>query len=378
MQIDVDTGFGQQGHSSPTRNVTPNSYIWDSFPVPDRGTNWVNGQQLIGRNGDPAKKEGMAMWLFSIIEDMPERCTFSSLDGELLLIPQAGALDIQTELGELMVRQNEICVIPRGVRHRITLSGDQPCRGYICELYQGHFRLPDLGIVGSTGLANVRDFQIPTALFDGSLSDGGKIARADNNEWDIVSRLEGRLWSCTQSHTPFDVAGWHGTCYPYKYDLARFCVLGNALFDEHDPSLFVVLTAPNYAAEPGTAVMDFAVVSPRWNVAEDTYWLPYWHRNTMQEFFGPIISNQSPEYPFSSAKTGHRFAPFAAGLHGSMSTHGATEADYQAAQRRDTHKPAKVQTDGLNIFLVETDKPLALSDWAFNCAMKNPSGRPKI
>ena len=142
---------------------------------------------------------------------------FSSLDGDALIIPQSGALDIQTELGKLLVRQNEICVIPRGIRYRVTLAPgtEQPCRGYICELFQGHFRLPELGPVGSTGLANVRDFQIPTASFDGNLQGG--VATPNDEEYTIISRQAGRLWHCTQNHTPFDVAAWHGTFYPYKY-----------------------------------------------------------------------------------------------------------------------------------------------------------------
>jgi homogentisate 1,2-dioxygenase len=172
----------------------------------------------------------MSIWLFSIDRDMDPRSAFSSLDGDVLIIPQAGALDIQTELGKLLVRQNEIAVIPRGIRYRITLPAGS-ARGYVAELHEGHYKLPDLGAIGSTGLANVRDFQIPKAFFDGELMDGVATASQDG-VWTIISRLNGRLWSCTQDHTPFDVAAWHGTNYPYKYDLARFCVLGNVLFDE--------------------------------------------------------------------------------------------------------------------------------------------------
>lgn len=128
-------------------------------------------------------------------------------------------------------------------------------------LRQGHFQLPELGAIGSTGLANVRDFQVPKAYFDGQL-DGDTAQATQSGAWTIISRLAGRLWSCTQDHTPFDVAAWHGTNYPVKYDLARFCVMGNSLFDEHDPSLYVVLTAPSQ--EAGAGVVDFAIIPPRW------------------------------------------------------------------------------------------------------------------
>ncbi|KXJ89045.1 homogentisate 1,2-dioxygenase [Microdochium bolleyi] len=354
VPLDVASGFGPDSQNVP-KHLNPNSLSWtgEALALPETA-HWINGQQLVGCNGDPARKEGIAVWMFSITEDMPERHVFSSLDGEMLIVPQSGSLDITTEMGKMMVRQNEIAVVPRNVRHQVRLVGGRPCKGYICELFQGHFQLPQLGIIGSTGLANVRDFQIPTAYFDG--------------EWTIVSRLATRRWHATQGRTPFDVAGWHGTCYPYKYDLGRFCVMGNLLFDEHDPCLFTVLSAPNHAASPGTAVVDFAIIPPRYMVAEDTMWLPYYHRNTMQEFYAPITGTSS------NRSSGNRFRPFAGGLHGAMSTHGPGEAEFQAMRAHDTRGgPQKVGGEvGVTVFLFETERPLVLSDWALGHAIKNP------
>lgn len=374
-RLHLKEGYGQASPAT-LDNITPNSYHWREFPVPV-SANWVNGQQLLGKNGDPQKKEGMALWVFSVTKSMPPREAFTSLDGDALVIPQSGALDIQTELGNLLVRQNEIVVIPRNVHYRVSLPEDKPSRGYICELYQGHFRLPELGVIGSTGLANVRDFQIPKAFIDATVQDriqaaqDGQDAKVPGSEWTIVSRLLGNLWSCTQDHTPFDVAGWHGTCYPFKYDLARFCVMGNIVFDEHDPSLFIVLTARNFGAEPTTAVVDFAVIPPRWMVAKDTNWLPYFHRNVMQEFSGPIVTLQDPKHPFNG-ETNH-FAPFGAKLNGCMSTHGPAEKEFKEAKAMDTGTPAWVNDDGFLRFLVETEKPLLLSDWAVKCSETNPA-----
>ena len=352
------------------RHLTPNSYMWPSVNVGDE-LDWTS-HRLLGRTGDPATKTGLAIWVFMVSKDMPEHTAFSSLDGDSLIIIQAGALDIQTELGKLLVRLNEIAVIPRGIRYHVTLPAG-PTRGYICEIFQGHLRLPELGPIGSTGLANVRDFQIPTAFFDGSLSTDGKTAEANNAEWTIMSRLNGSLWSCTQDHTPFDVAAWHGTFYPYKYDLARYCVMGNILFDEHDPSLYTVLTVPSHR-EPGTAVVDFAIIPPRWMASEDTFWLPYYHRNTMSEFYGPIINSQDPELPFNRSR---HFKPFAAGLNGAMATHGPTDEEFEKASKADTSKPVKTMTDGITTFLLETETSLFLTDWAYESAQKNFKAKPK-
>lgn len=356
------TEFVPCDEKEPAKHLTPNGYTWPGFNLPS-GQDWTSWK-LVGRNGDPAEKSGLAIWLFNVDKDMPERTAFSSLDGDCLIIPHVGALAIQTELGKMVVRQNEVAVIPRGIRHRVTLPAG-PARGYIAEVYQGHFQLPNLGIIGSTGLANVRDFQIPVASYDGSVD--GSVAKPNNAQWTIKSRHNGQLWQCEQDQTPFDVAAWHGTFYPFKYDLARFVQLGNAQFDEHDPSLFVVLTVPSHR-EPGTAVLDFAIIAERWQGGEDTLWIPYYHRNTMSEFFGPIITNQDPKFPLN---VGNDFKPFGAGLNGSMATHGATDEDFEQATNQDTSVPIKVMNDGMTLILLETELPLYLTDWAYEGATKN-------
>ncbi|PNP40932.1 hypothetical protein TGAMA5MH_06798 [Trichoderma gamsii] len=153
----------EYGNPPPATNLDPNSITWASFPWQAKG-DWL-AQRLVGRNGDPQQKKGLAIWLFNVHKNMDEQTVFSSLEGEALVVPQSGALDITTELGKILVRQNEIAVIPRGIKYRVTLPEGKPCRGYMCELFQGHFRLPELGVIGTTGLATSYDFHIPKASF---------------------------------------------------------------------------------------------------------------------------------------------------------------------------------------------------------------------
>lgn len=51
----------------------------------------------------------------------------------------------------------------RGIRFKVEIDG--PSRGYILEVYGRHFTLPDLGPIGSNGLANARDFKFPVASY---------------------------------------------------------------------------------------------------------------------------------------------------------------------------------------------------------------------
>lgn len=80
---------------------------------------WVHGLHLVAGAGDPTLKHGLGIILYAAGKDMGKEA-FYSADGDFLIVPQHGVLDIQTELGRLMVRPNEICVIPRGVRSVIS------------------------------------------------------------------------------------------------------------------------------------------------------------------------------------------------------------------------------------------------------------------
>jgi len=233
----------------------PNQLRWDPFDLDDK-VDWVHGLKLVAGAGDPTMKTGLGILIFAAGKDMNEKEAFYSADGDFLIVVQHGVLDIQTELGKILVRPNEICVIPRGIRYRVTLP-EGPVRGYILELYQGHFELPELGPIGSNCLANARDFQAPVAAFD----------EDTNSDWTLVAKFAGHLFAAKQKQTPFDVVAWHGLYYPYKYDLGRFNVIGSVSFDHPDPSIYTVLTAQS--DHPGTAVADFVIFPPRWLVGED-------------------------------------------------------------------------------------------------------------
>lgn len=71
-------------------------------------------------------------------------------------------------MGKMTVKPREICVIQRGIKFAVEVS--DPCRGYICEVFKGHFRIPDLGPIGANGLANPRDFESPVAFYENTES----------------------------------------------------------------------------------------------------------------------------------------------------------------------------------------------------------------
>ncbi|XP_017076235.2 homogentisate 1,2-dioxygenase isoform X1 [Drosophila eugracilis] len=144
----------------------PNQLRWKPFDLPPKDgkpVDFVDGLHTVCGAGDPRSRHGLAIHIYSCNISMDNSAFYNS-DGDFLIVPQQGVLDITTEFGRMSVAPNEICVIPQGIRFAVKV--DSPSRGYILEVYDGHFVLPDLGPIGANGLANPRDFETPVAWFD--------------------------------------------------------------------------------------------------------------------------------------------------------------------------------------------------------------------
>src|SRR3546814_3323042 len=90
--------------------------------------------------GDVALQTGMAAHLYLVNAPM-RREYFTNADGELLVVPQQGALRFATEFGVLEVGPGEVCLLPRGVKFRAEpIEG--AARGFVCENYATPLTLP--------------------------------------------------------------------------------------------------------------------------------------------------------------------------------------------------------------------------------------------
>ncbi|KAI7860643.1 hypothetical protein BDC45DRAFT_492467 [Circinella umbellata] len=326
---------------------TPTQLRWNPFDIPKENEDFVQGLKTVSFSGDPSTGNGLAIHIYTANQNMDHKAFYNS-DGDFLIVPQQGRLDITTEFGKMMVAPNEICVIPRGIRYSVALP-DGPVRGYILEIFgQTHFQIPDLGPIGANGLANPRDFVTPKANY----------TKENNVEWQIVTKFDNKLFVAEQQHTPFDVVAWHGNYVPYKYDLAKFCVINTVSYDHIDPSIFTVLTAQSTV--PGVAIADFVIFPPRWAVAENTFRPPYFHRNCMSEFMGLILGDYE-------GKVGG-FAPGGASLHSPMTPHGPDTKAFEGAYHADL-KPIRVG-DHTQAFMFETSLLLKVTPWALHTCGK--------
>ncbi len=292
-------------------SANPNQMRWSPMPMPSVPTDFVDGVMTVAGNGDVFSQSGIAIHIFACNKNMKDRF-FYNADGEMLVVAERNRVRFVTEMGGLEIGAGEIAVIPRGVRFLVELP-DGDARGYICENYGALFRLPELGPIGSNGLANSRDFETPVAWFEDR-----------EGTFELIQKFGGNFWSAEIDHSPLDVVAWHGNYAPYKYDLRRFNTIGSISFDHPDPSIFTVLTSPS--GEAGVANCDFVIFPDRWLVMEDTFRPPWYHRNVMSEYMGLVYGQ------YDAKEEG--FVPGGGSLHNQMAAHGP---DLDAFEKASSH-----------------------------------------
>jgi homogentisate 1,2-dioxygenase len=321
--------------------LAPNRLRWNPPGDLPEGADFVDGLVTMLVNRSPEDLEGVAVHLYRASKSM-ERRLFVDADGELLILPQSGTIQVVTELGRMTLAPGWVGLVPRGIRFRVEVDGE--ARGYVAENHGTPFRLPDLGPIGSNGLANPRDFETPVAWFEDS-----------DEPTEVVQKSLGSLWITTLDHSPLDVVAWHGNYAPCRYELARFNTIGTISFDHPDPSIFTVLTSPSDI--PGRANADFVIFPPRWMVAVDTFRPPWFHRNVMSEAMGLIHG------AYDAKAEG--FAPGGLSLHNLMSGHGPDVDSWKKASGADL-KPAKIENT--LAFMVESCWPYRPTQFALDRA----------
>ena len=351
-------------------------------------TNFITGMHLLGTSGSPETKHGLSIYVYMFHNDMTKSHMYNS-DGDLLILPQQGSLLVSTEMGRMIVKVGEFSVIPRGIVFSINRyktsseSGDGEgeshhgddntslYRGYVLEIYKGHFTLPELGPIGSNGLANARDFQYPTAWIEdkdnGKDGEGASPPSSSAYPATLYNKFGSKLFTKQITTSPYNVVAYHGNYLPFKYNLSKFCAVNSVSYDHLDPSIYTVLTCkggdePN----PGTALCDFVIFPPRIMATDsNTFRPPWFHRNTMTEFMGLLYGEYDAKAGSSSSVEGQKpsgFLPGGASLHSCMTPHGPDKVSYEKAIADPCESPTKFDK-GL-AFMFETSCILRLSKFA--------------
>lgn len=355
----------------------PNLAALRPLPLPEEAVDFVDGLHTVGGAGDPSLRRGFAIHLYGANRSMEHRAVYNA-DGDLLIVPELGGLTMLTELGALELRPGQIAILPRGLKASFLLQG-KAARGYVAEVFERHFVLPERGPVGANGLAEPRHFCAPSAWFEDRLDPGYR----------ITVKSGGALFEARQDYSPFDVVAWHGDYVPYVYDLDDFSPVGNVRFDHADPSVHLVLSAS--MDEPGSNTLDFVFFPPRWDPTEGTFRPPFFHRNATTEVNG-IIADPSLSAAGSTRRGESLASPFAPGclfLTPSMTAHGVRARSVQSELGRSDEqadRPVRIP-DGSKWFQFESalafhwttwarSSPQRIADWPSIWGAHRPCFRP--
>lgn len=330
--------------TSELTHVEPNRTRWTPLPIPDTTSrvDFLDGLVTLGGDGN-AEGPGYLLHLYAANADMADRA-FSSADGDILIVPQSGVLDVRTELGFLRVAPGSILIVPRGIKFAVGLP-DESARGWMLEVFGPRLRLPERGPIGSNGLADARHFLAPVASWEDRLCPNG---------FELVHKLGGRLYAAKQEHSPFDVVAWHGVHAPFMYDLMNFNAMGSVTFDHQDPSIHTVLTAP--LDDHGRAVVDFVCFRGRWDALEHSFRPPYMHRNAASEING-VVSVASP---------GDGYDPGCTFVSPLLTAHGISTRSYAAelSQTPEQHEGPRRIPDASLWIMFESALPFRPTAWA--------------
>ncbi|MCX7122924.1 MAG: homogentisate 1,2-dioxygenase [Gammaproteobacteria bacterium] len=328
---------------SKTILTPPTQFRWNPQPYQTGQYSLLEGAIKYMSNGT-AGQDGCAIYLYTATRSMKDEF-FVNHDGEMLFIPQEGTLLFKTELGELEIKPGEIVVIPCGIIFQVILL-EPRSRGYFTENYGQPFKLLDRGVIGANGTTEERDFLVPVAAFEERSGD-----------FTLFKKFGNHIWKHGIQHSPLDIVAWHGSYYPYKYDLRLFKPMFTASVDHPDPSIFVVLSAPSCL--PGTSNLDFVIFPERWMVAEHTFRPPYYHRNIMSEFMGNIEGTYDAK--------ADDFAPGSASLHNCMAGHGPDQETYDHAVKEILTPKHYVHNLA---FMLESNKVFQLTEAAYESPLR--------
>jgi homogentisate 1,2-dioxygenase len=331
---------------SPLEGVNPNRTRWRPMPLPatPARVDVLDGMVTLGGAGDATSGPGFLVHMYAANADMNDRA-FSSADGDLLIVPQTGTIELRTELGWLRVPPGSVAIVPRGIKVAVGFAEGDGGRGWMLEVFGRRLRLPERGLIGSNGLADARHFLAPTASYEDRLCPAG---------FQIVTKVGGHLFAATQEHSPFDVVAWHGNHVPFVYDLSLFSPMGSVKLDHPDPSILTVLTAP--LDEHGRAICDFVVFPGRWDVLEHSFRPPFMHRNAASEVNGVV----------RVTSTDNGYEPGCTFLSPLLTSHGVSTATYDAIvgmSDEAAEGPRRLSDESLWI-MFESALPFRSTAWA--------------
>ncbi|MDO9223081.1 MAG: homogentisate 1,2-dioxygenase [Caulobacter sp.] len=179
-------------------------------------------------------------------------------DGDQLLFVHAGAGELFCDFGRLAYEAGDYLYLPRGTMWR--LSPASPTAVLMIQATNGHFTLPDKGLLGPHALFD------PAMLDTPVMDDAFRAHQAEEGSFPVRIKKRGQVSTATYGYNPLDAVGWHGELAPVKINVRDFRPLNSHRYhlppSVHTTFLadrFVVCTfAPRpFETDPGAIKIPF-------------------------------------------------------------------------------------------------------------------------
>jgi homogentisate 1,2-dioxygenase len=269
---------------------------------------------------------------------------YRNATGDEIVMIRSGAARLESSFGLLGCSAGDYVVLPTGTTHRWVPTGDEPVHALVIEA-RGHVGPPERYLARSGQFLEhspycERDLHGPDEPLVVDQSAGPD--RADGFE--VIVRQRDGLTRFTYAHHPFDVVGWDGYLYPYRFSIHDFAPITGRL--HQPPPVHQTFAGPNFV------VCSF--VPRRLDDHPEAVPTPYNHAN---------VDSDEVIYYCGGDFTSRRGTAIGVGsltLHPAGFTHGPQPGSVEASLGQ-TH------TDELAV-MVDTFSPLLLAEAARRCS----------
>jgi homogentisate 1,2-dioxygenase len=134
-------------------------------------------------------------------------------DGDQLLFIHEGAADLFCDYGHLAVTAGDYLYLPRGTMWRLKTT--KPASVLMIEATNGHFTLPDRGMLGPHAVFD------PAVLDTPAMDEAFRAHQEQAGEFTVEIKKRGEVSRVTYPYNPLDAVGWHGDLAPVRLNVRQ-------------------------------------------------------------------------------------------------------------------------------------------------------------
>ena len=146
---------------------------------------------------------------WKLAEPMPALAR--NADGDQLLFIHYGEGDLFCDYGRLPFEAGDYIYMPRGAMWRLSPAAGAAV--LMIEATNGHYRLPDRGLLGPTAVFD------PAVLTTPSMDEAFRVHQEETGDHKVEVKKRGEVSRVTYPYNPLDAVGWHGDLAPVKLNV---------------------------------------------------------------------------------------------------------------------------------------------------------------